>query len=140
MSRFIVRLNNVILKKKKKGKEKETYMSIKDVASDIIPAVQIISSEMLAASGSLKRRHPSLSVEGVPLQPSNKRHCIFAGDHRIFSRCFLASSPPWVPKYVYIWCPKCHPVRLPCIVYCSCFCSYGLRITIPISIILFVYF
>jgi hypothetical protein len=39
----------------------------------------------------------------------------------------LPSPPSWVPKYVDIWCPECHPCSLPCIVQCSSLFSDRLR-------------
>ena len=104
---------------------KKTNLGIKPKTSHIIPVVQIVRREMLTASRGLEMAtHLQLpSFIWITLNPPDIRHRIFCSHQWVFSGSLLPSPPSWVPENVYVWCPKCHPRRLSCIVHCSRFDS-----------------
>nr|GLL48064.1 hypothetical protein CRG98_031993 [Ipomoea trifida] len=68
--------------------------------------LQIIGSEVFAASGSLKMIPYPTTLEAVTLYSSHERHRVFPCRCRVFARRFLASPPSRVSEYVYVWCPE----------------------------------
>lgn len=71
---------------------------------DSFPVIQIIGSEMLAASRELKAAVWEMAAfKGVALDPSDKRDCKLARDQGVLSGGLLAAAPPWIPENVDVW-------------------------------------
>lgn len=107
------------------------YLRIENESAHALPIVEIVSSEMFAASRSLE----SAATEGssgecVPLDTSDVRHGVLPGDEWVLAGSLLASAPPWIPEYVYVRRPKCHSDGLSLVVYRPRFCSDHLMIII----------
>lgn len=101
----------------KEKKWKYTNLSIITKSANTIPMIQIIGSEVFATSRSLQMSiFKTSTFKIVTLDPSNIRNCIFATDQWVFARCLLTSTPPWVPKHVNVWGPKCHSIGLALII------------------------
>lgn len=77
------------------------YLGIKMEAIYSIPIIKIIGGVVLATRRHLK----PVPDSGAALQPLHVAGGVFSRQRRIFARRLLPSSPPRVPKNVYIRAP-----------------------------------
>ncbi|KAK2984670.1 hypothetical protein RJ640_006653 [Escallonia rubra] len=78
----------------------ETNLSIKGVAINALPPIQVVGREVLTASRGLKVSILELpTFKTVTLHPSHIRDCVLPCDQWVFSGGLLPSSPSRVPEH-----------------------------------------
>lgn len=91
------------------------YLGVEMEAIIAFPVVEVVGSEMLAASCHLQH---VLGLTVWLLEASYVAGCIFACKKWVLSWGLLSSAPPWVTEYIDIWAPVCQPAHAT-IVHCT---------------------